>query len=62
MDVLHSQKEVVQRLVNLDNPVSSELQADQTWKLLIYDDFCQNVLSTLLNVADLRHIGVTLWM
>merc|ERR1711865_1018051 len=33
---------------------------DEKWKVLIYDQFCRDVISPLLRVGDLRKQGVTL--
>jgi hypothetical protein len=35
---------------------------DEPWKILIYDNFCRDVISPLLRVGDLRKNGVTLHM
>ncbi len=32
------------------------------WKVLIYDQFCRDLISPLMNVKDLRAEGVTLHM
>ena len=43
-------------LMNTTNPTNAQ---QQQWKLLIYDDFCRDVISPLLRLADLREQGVT---
>jgi hypothetical protein len=32
------------------------------WKILIYDSFCQDLLSPIINVQELRKKGITLHM
>jgi hypothetical protein len=41
---------------------SSDEPANPSWKVLIYDDVGQDVLSPLMNVSDLRELGVTLYL
>lgn len=33
-----------------------------TWKVLVYDQFCRDLLSPIFKVKDLRQEGVTLHM
>nr|KAJ3420833.1 Vesicle trafficking between the ER and Golgi [Polyrhizophydium stewartii] len=35
---------------------------DPVWKVLIYDKFCQDIISPLLHVSDLRERGITVHM
>jgi sec1 family domain-containing protein 1 len=52
----------VERMLNLNG---SSLAADQwsdQWKVLIYDSAGRDIISPLLNVAQLRRNGVTLHM
>lgn len=58
------ESDVVVRMIGL-NAESSVQEVDlgsQIWKVLVYDDLGQNILSTLLNVRDMRKLGVTLFM
>lgn len=41
-------------------PPLTPLFRQENWKLLIYDAFCRDIISTLFKVADLRKHGVTL--
>jgi len=56
--VLELQKASVLRMLNLNADQSA--YAGQTWKVLIYDKFCQEVVAPLLKVGGLRNHGVTL--
>lgn len=47
-------------MLNFDQPVlvNSNLN-EPSWKVLIYDDLGQDIISPLLTVKDLRDLGVT---
>lgn len=54
--------ECVIRMLNLNQPVNATGTANEdVYKILIYDRFCQNILSPLINVKHLRKHGVTLY-
>lgn len=54
--------ECITRMLNLNQPVSSTGMANEdVYKILIYDKYCQNILSPLIHVKDLRKHGVTLY-
>jgi len=57
------QANAVKKLLNLnaDTTAGSGGWGEQ-WKLLIYDRFCRDVISPLINVAELRKQGITLHM
>ena len=60
MDYLGS--ECIIRMLNLNQPVNATGTANEdVYKILIYDRFCQNILSPLIHVKDLRKHGVTLY-
>ncbi|XP_076819899.1 sec1 family domain-containing protein 1-like [Clavelina lepadiformis] len=42
-------------------PIRKHL-AEPEWKVVIYDQFGQDIISPLLSVADLRELGVTLYL
>ena len=42
------------------NKEDDEESVEDTWKILIYDKDCSNVISPLLRVHELREEGVTL--
>ena len=49
-------------MLNLNQPVNSTGTAnEEVYKILIYDKYCQNMLSPLIHVKDLRKHGVTLY-
>ncbi|KAL4331350.1 hypothetical protein AHAS_Ahas13G0491300 [Arachis hypogaea] len=50
-------------MLNLNQPInaSSTTANEEVYKILIYDRFCQNILSPLIHVKDLRKHGVTLY-
>lgn len=49
-------------MLNLNQPVTTAGTAnEEVYKMLIYDRFCQNILSPLIHVKDLRKHGVTLY-
>lgn len=49
-------------MLNLNQPVNATGMAnEEVYKILIYDKFCQNILSPLIHVKDLRKHGVTLY-
>lgn len=54
--------ECIIRMLNLNQPVNATGTANEdVYKILIYDKFCQNILSPLIHVKDLRKHGVTLY-
>ena len=49
-------------MLNLNQPVNATGMAnEEVYKMLIYDKYCQNILSPLIHVKDLRKHGVTLY-
>lgn len=49
-------------MLNLNQPVNAGATAnEEVYKILIYDRFCQDILSPLIHVKDLRKHGVTLY-
>jgi sec1 family domain-containing protein 1 len=52
-------------MLNLNTSPLSTLKsstADLAWKVLIYDELGQDIISPLLTVKELRDLGVTLHM
>lgn len=39
---------------------NQHLNGAGAWKILVYDDYCQNILAPLFNVQELREKGITL--
>ena len=53
----------LKQMLNLNTAPSSLLKAstvDIAWKVLIYDELGQDIISPLLTVKELRDLGVTL--
>ncbi|KAG6589047.1 SEC1 family transport protein SLY1, partial [Cucurbita argyrosperma subsp. sororia] len=62
LNLRQKQTESIIRMLNLNQPVTATGTAnDEVYKILIYDRFCQNILSPLIHVKDLRKHGVTLY-
>ncbi|XP_057723729.1 SEC1 family transport protein SLY1-like [Arachis stenosperma] len=63
LNLRHKQTECIARMLNLNQPISasSTTANEEVYKILIYDRFCQNILSPLIHVKDLRKHGVTLY-
>lgn len=54
------QRAAILRMLNLAGPNDQPWSSGQTWKVLVYDKFCQEVVVPLLKVGGLRNHGVTL--
>ncbi|MED6118815.1 Vesicle trafficking between the ER and Golgi [Stylosanthes scabra] len=63
LNLRQKQTECIARMLNLNQPInaSSATANEEVYKILIYDKFCQNILSPLIHVKDLRKHGVTLY-
>ncbi|KAF5751011.1 SEC1 family transport protein SLY1-like [Tripterygium wilfordii] len=62
LNLRQKQTECITRMLNLNQPINATGTAnEEVYKILIYDRFCQNVLSPLIHVKDLRKHGVTLY-
>ncbi|KAJ8767042.1 hypothetical protein K2173_012553 [Erythroxylum novogranatense] len=62
LNLRQKQTECIIRMLNLNQPVNASGTAnEEVYKILIYDRFCQNMLSPLIHVKDLRKHGVTLY-
>jgi len=57
--VQEAQRTAILRMLSLAEP-GEQLGGSQTWKVLVYDKFCQEVVAPLLKVGGLRNHGVTL--
>lgn len=61
--ILELQKAAVLKMLNIGGAQVNEQQGwggSQTWKVLIYDNFCKEVVAPLLRIGGLRNHGVTL--
>ncbi|MED6136846.1 Vesicle trafficking between the ER and Golgi [Stylosanthes scabra] len=63
LNLRQKQTECILWMLNLNQPInaSSATANEEVYKILIYDKFCQNILSPLIHVKDLRKHGVTLY-
>ncbi|KAL6211120.1 hypothetical protein ACLB2K_016348 [Fragaria x ananassa] len=62
LNLRQRQTECIARMLNLNQPVNATGMAnEEVYKMLIYDKYCQNILSPLIHVKDLRKHGVTLY-
>ncbi|CAI9786433.1 unnamed protein product [Fraxinus pennsylvanica] len=67
LNLRQKQTECIIRMLNLNqtviNPVGGGVGTanEEVYKILIYDRFCQDILSPLIHVKDLRKHGVTLY-
>ncbi|KAK2437465.1 Sec1/munc18 (SM) protein superfamily [Trifolium repens] len=62
LNLRQKQTECIARMLNLNQPLNaSGTTNEEAYKILIYDKFCQNILSPLIHVKDLRKHGVTLY-
>lgn len=63
LNLRQKQTECIIRMLNLNQPVNSTSTGneEEVYKILIFDRFCQNILSPLIHVKDLRKHGITLF-
>jgi len=52
----------VKCMLNLGKVATKKSAVEPEWKVLIYDEFGQDIISPLLSVAELRELGVTLYL
>ncbi|KAL6181127.1 hypothetical protein ACLB2K_047783 [Fragaria x ananassa] len=62
LNLRQRQKECIALMLNLNQPVNatSGMANEEVYKMLIYDKYCQNILSPLIHVEDLLKHGLTL--
>ncbi|KAL3539141.1 hypothetical protein ACH5RR_002507 [Cinchona calisaya] len=67
LNLRQKQTDCIVRMLNLNQPLNpggggdGGTANDEVYKILIYDRFCQDILSPLIHVKDLRKHGVTLY-
>lgn len=63
LNLRQKQTECIIRMLNLNQAVNAPggTADENVYKILIYDRFCQDILSPLIHVKDLRKHGVTLY-
>ncbi|GMH40349.1 hypothetical protein BSKO_08253 [Bryopsis sp. KO-2023] len=60
LDIRQKQKDCIVRLLQLNQPQSGLKGNSTSYKVLVLDKFCKDLLSPLIRVSDLRKHGVTL--
>eukprot|EP00965_Chrysotila_dentata_P255659 6212301-Pleurochrysis_carterae.AAC.3 len=62
LDLRQKQLALVHKMLSLEREAAAEARPAWTdpWKVLVYDAHCRDIISTLLNVGELRKRGVTL--
>ncbi|XP_042479187.1 SEC1 family transport protein SLY1 [Macadamia integrifolia] len=62
LNLRQKQTSCIIRMLNLNQPLNSSGNVDdEVYKILVYDRFCQDILSPLIHVKELRKYGVTLY-
>lgn len=46
-------------MLNFNQPFGASNLNEPSWKVLVYDEFGQDIISPLLTVKELRDLGVT---
>lgn len=60
-NLMDRQRDGLIQMLNFNKlPEESSGGLDEKWKVLVYDDFCRDIISPLLKVGDLQKRGVTL--
>lgn len=54
------QTAALKRMLTFNSAPTKQVSAEPQWKILVYDRFGQDIISPLLNVKELRDLGVTL--
>jgi hypothetical protein len=60
MDKYISAAATLKQLINLNQSVVDASAAEPVWKIIVFDKYGQDIISPLLNIRDLRELGVTL--
>jgi hypothetical protein len=60
ISLLEKQIGALKRMLNFNAPISKTFMSEPQWKILVYDQFGQSIISPLLTVKELRDMGVTL--
>lgn len=47
-------------MINFNQPITKSSVMEQSWKILIYDKYGQDIISPILPVKELQELGVTL--
>lgn len=47
-------------MLNFDQPILTSVNlSEPSWKVLVYDEYGQDIITPLLSVKELRDLGVT---
>jgi sec1 family domain-containing protein 1 len=60
MKRLHDVSELLLKMLSLNNPANAGKDQAEVYKVLIYDNFCKDIVAPLLRVSELRKQGITL--
>jgi hypothetical protein len=58
----NNNKDALLKMLNLNQNSNPESDVAIAWKVLIYDKHCQDIISPVLRLGDLREQGITLHM
>jgi len=58
--ILEQQRACVLRMLNIGDGEQQNWGGNQTWKVLVYDNFCKELIAPLLKIGGLRNQGVTI--
>eukprot|EP01083_Nonionella_stella_P245196 852552_1 len=67
-NILLKQKEQVKCMLNLKCEQSNSTSRDnedniiEPWKIIIYDEYCRDILTPLFSVQELQSKGITLYL
>lgn len=58
------QRKMINLMINFgkNSSISTEREFDNPWKVLIFDQSAQDILSPIIKVHELREGGVTLYL
>ena len=60
ISIRDKQIEVLKCMLNFNQPLPTNSNLNEpSWKILIYDEYGQDIISPLLTIKELRDLGVT---
>ncbi|CAF0707532.1 unnamed protein product [Brachionus calyciflorus] len=63
ISIRDKQIEIIKCMLNFNQPLSNSSNLDEPqWKVLVYDEFGQDIISPLLTIKELRDLGVTAYL
>ena len=51
---------LLKQMINCNQPITKSSVMEQSWKILIYDKYGQDIISPIVPVKELQELGVTL--